>query len=737
MSLAYTITNRSEERLLLHMPILRRRRLLHRKLKYLLESQQWARSVRIVPSATLVKIRYDVSLVGEESIKHYINDLTVAKILAVRIPPPVLPAPMEIFYLDRYPRTNLAVSICTLGLALFARPPLPVLLPLLNIAGFSIYRRALDALIKEKKFSVDFLDSLAHIIAQFQKNYSAVAFMAMIISIGELMRHNTSEKAQRVFTDVLAFAKEKAWVERGGSKVEVPVAAIKKDDLVYIYPGHVVPVDGEVVSGSSMVDQKSLTGESIAVLKSKGEMVYAGTVGLDGLLTVRAQRVGDETSVSRIVQIVVEGARRTTAIEDYARKFGDKLVLPTLAVSGAVAGISGDLRRFTSMIIVDYGTGMRVSAPTAVLSQMIAAAKSGIIIKGGQSIEKMNEADTVIFDKTGTLTLGQPAIHTIVPLARTYSENDLVQLAAAAESKFCHPVAQAVLQKASEMGVDVPEAEEAQYHIGYGVESKVMGKKILLGSQRFLSTKKVETAFALKQVNALQQSGQSVLLLGVNGKLTGLLTYCDALRPEAKEVVQSLRTIGVKKVIMLTGDNRLVAEAISTQLGLDAFVSEALPEQKLKYVKTLKEKGHTVVVVGDGINDSPALTIADVGITVRGGTELAKVSADIILMADDLKKIIETFRFSQKALDLIKENKKIIFALNSIAFAGAALGLISPAITSAISDGASILATLNSLKPLARKMSGKSLDDGEKKEVDSNSKYTTKFIEDMTGHLVM
>jgi len=471
------------------------------------------------------------------------------------------------------------------------------------------------------------------------------------------------------------------------------------------------------------VDQKSLTGESMAVLKSTGDTVYAGTVSLDGFLTIRTLRVGDETSVARIVQIVVEGAKRTTAIEDYARKFGDHLVLPSLAVSGAVAGLSGDFNRFTSMIIVDFGTGMRVSAPTAVLAQMITAAKSGIIIKGGQSIEKINKADTVIFDKTGTLTLGQPAVQNIIAMTDFYGEKDLMLFSAAAESKFCHPVAHAVLQKAIEIGLDIPEAETSQYHIGYGVESKVQGNIILLGSQRFLEKKKIDTAFAKEHIEISQQSGQSVLLIGVNGKLAGIITYSDALRPEAKEVVQSLRTIGIKKVIMLTGDNRLTAKAIANQLGLDAFECEVLPDQKLGYVNNLKENGHTVVVVGDGINDSPALTVADVGITVRGGTELAKASSDIILMTDDLRKILETFRVSKDAIDLIKENKKIIFFLNSIAFAGAALGVASPAITSAISDGASILATLNSLRPLRsnRRNNFKNTNKGEKHVNQKNS----------------
>jgi Cu2+-exporting ATPase len=728
MSLKYSVIQSSEEMILMRVPVLRRRRLLHRKLKYLLTTQKWTRSVLIVPTATLVKIEYDNGLISEASIKYFLNDLCVSKILAVRIPPPDLSAAKEILHLDRHPTLNLAFSAATLAFTLFSKPPLPVLLPILNLASFSIYRRAVEALIREKKFSVDFLDALAHICAQIQKDYSAVAFMTTLISIGDLMRQKTSEKAQRVFTDVLAFSKEKSWVERNGNKMEIPVGEIRKGDLVLIYPGRVAPVDGEVVSGTSMVDQKSLTGESMAVLKSKDDMVYAGTISLDGLLKVCAQRVGDETSVARIVQIVVEGAKRTTAIEDYARKFGDFLVLPALAVSGAIAAITGDPRRFTSMIIIDLGTGMRVSAPTAVLSLMIVAAKSGIIIKGGQSIEKMNEADTVIFDKTGTLTIGQPTIQKIDTLDGTCSETEILQLAASAESRFSHPLARAFIQKAMEMGVEIAEPEEAQYHIGYGVEAKVMGNKILLGSQRFLNNKKVDTRSVSKRMAAWQELAQSVLLLAVDGKLAGLITYSDALRPEAREVVQSLRKIGVKNLTMLTGDNRLVAKSIAGQLDLDAYVCEALPGQKLKYVKDLKEKGHVVVVVGDGINDSPALTIADVGISVRGGADLAKASADVILMVDDLRKIIEAFQLSRDALSLIEKNRKMIFALNSIGFAGAALGLFPPAVTSAVSDGATLLATLSSLKPLARNLSGQDVPPAGEREEPMLAKCRTEDV---------
>jgi len=304
--------------------------------------------------------------------------------------------------MDDYPKENLAFSLMTFILTLYGGLSITTLNILLAITSIPIYRRAIEAMVKDRKLSVDFLDALAHLTAQLQQNFSAVAFMSVILNVGDLIRDKTSEEAERTISSLLSFEKEEAWVLRNSKKVRILVSEIQVGDTVIIYPGHMIPIDGEVIIGEAAVDQKSLTGESLPATKNKGNKVYAGTMVLEGVLRIRAERVGGETSVARIVKIVTEGAKSSTAIEDYARKFGDHLVVPALGISGAVYAATRDLSRFTSMVIVDFGTGMRVSAPTAVLSSMIMAARSGVLIKGGQSIEKMNQADTLVFDKTGT-----------------------------------------------------------------------------------------------------------------------------------------------------------------------------------------------------------------------------------------------------------------------------------------------------------------------------------------------
>ncbi|MBF0106037.1 MAG: heavy metal translocating P-type ATPase [Deltaproteobacteria bacterium] len=644
-------------------------------------------------------IQYNGTQTSASIIIEYIKDLPLSKIRSIKVPARPIPT-INIIHLDDYPKANLALSLFTLIMTLYGSLSVVTINLLLCITSLPVYRRAVEALVKEKKFSVDFLDAAAHISAQIIKNYPAVAFMSAIINVGDLLRQKTTDQAKQVLSNLLAFEKDEVWVIRHEKRVKLPVLEINMNDLVIIYPGQVIPIDGAITKGTSSIDQKSLTGESLPVTKTVDDKVYAGTIAIDGVLEIKAERVGQQTSVARVVRVVTEGAKKTSEIEDYARKFGDRLVLPVMGISAAVAAMAGDLSRFTSMVIVDYGTGMRVSAPTAFLSEMIAAARSGILIKGGSSLEKMNKADTIIFDKTGTLTQGAPSIEDVISLDPHFSTQNLVGLAAAAASKFTHPVGLAVFQKAKSMGVFVPDAIEEKYIIGHGVESLVQDHDILFGSEKFMALKEISTQAATKEITSFYEAGKSVLFLAINGKLAGLFSYSDTLRPEAVDVIKALRSNGIKKIIMLTGDSNRVARAIADQLKVDDFISGALPEQKLEFVRDLQNKGHTVVMVGDGINDSPALTLADVGITVRSGVELAKESASVVLMEENLWKIVETFEFAHNAIHLIEQNRKILYVINAGVFAAAGFGLVSPVISSVMSDGASLLATLNSLRPL-------------------------------------
>ena len=681
----------------LKVPALRRRRLLTHQLKNQLSQLEGIDNVTVLPSAGIFKIRFQKTLIDESVVISIFNNISYGNHKSVR----KAAGSHERFnplYMDRHPKTGLALSLFSLWASVYGKLPVSIIVILVNMASLPVYRRAIEAMIKERKLTVDFLDALAHTIAQIQGDFSAVAFMAAVLNIGDFIRLRTAEQAERVITDVLSFEKHDAWVVRDDKEIQVPVSEIEVGEKVIIYPGNIIPIDGMVVHGSSSVDQKSLTGESLPVTKSEETKVYAGTIVLDGIIEVIADKVREETSVARIVKIVSEGALAGSAIEDYARRFGDKLVLPTIGISAGVSAMTGDWRRFTSMVIVDYGTGIRLAAPTAVLSQMVVAARSGVLIKGGRCLENIHKADIVVFDKTGTLTLGKPSIHDVIPVNGFLDSREIIGLAATAESKFTHPVALAVREKAEEENIEVLDSRDAEFHIGYGVEAYIDGKTILLGSEKFMAKKQIDTSAADQRISLINESGRSVLLLAVDGSLAGVLSYSDTLRPETPDVLNALRKNGVRKVIMLTGDKHTVAASIAAQAGIDDFVAEALPDQKLQYVKRLQQEGHTVIAVGDGINDSPALTAADVGITVRGGVELAREAADVVLLEESLWKIVDAFKFSSTAMDLIEQDRKMLLAVNSGVFIVAGFGVLSPVVTSAISDGASILATLNSMR---------------------------------------
>jgi P-type E1-E2 ATPase len=350
------------------------------------------------------------------------------------------------------------------------------------------------------------------------------------------------------------------------------------------------------------VDQKTITGESLPVEKRRGDVVYAGTALLEGQLYLRATRVGSETTVARLVQMVEQIPIGETRVQNYAEKFADRLAAPCLALSCGLYAFSKDIERFLSMVIIDYGTGIRVAAPTAILASMTQAARQGVLIKSGSHIEKLATADTIVFDKTGTITLGAPRVLDVLSYnARDFPREKIIALAAAAEARLKHPVAHAVMAKAREEGVYIPKRRYAHFRIGLGVEAQINGYHVHVGNERFLQAQGISLRVAQAELPHLNQAGYSRLLLAVDGTLTGLLPYADEIRPEMPSVIRILRNRGIHNLIMLTGDNRTVARAVGLRIGLDRFFSEILPAEKADIVQDLQKRGHVVAMVDDGI----------------------------------------------------------------------------------------------------------------------------------------
>jgi Cu2+-exporting ATPase len=417
-----------------------------------------------------------------------------------------------------------------------------------------------------------------------------------------------------------------------------------------------------------------------------------------------AGRVGTQTTAGQIARLIDSAPVGDTRMQNHAERFADRLVVPTLGLAVGTALITRDFNRFLSLVIVDFGTGIRVAAPTSVLSSMTHAARCGIIIKSGGHMEKLAEADTVVFDKTGTLSHGVPHVVEVRSLQKRVDPNRLLAMTVAAETHLQHPVAEALRERARELNLLLPPCDETEYRIGLGIEGKVGGTYLHVGSERFLRQSGIKVSHTDAERARIAEEGCSCLLVAMDGKLAGLVAYEDRIRPESRDVIASLHDMGVRETIMLTGDNATVARAVGERLGLTRQVANMLPSDKAEVIQRLQREGRVVAMVGDGINDSPALSFADIGIAMKHGADITHESADVVLMEDSLWKLVKAVEISRDAVRLIKQNYGIVAIMNAAAM-GLALpgGLISPEVTAVISNGSAILASLNGIRPLTRR----------------------------------
>jgi Cu2+-exporting ATPase len=712
MAIDYEVRHSMPGRLRLVIPAIRRTDGLDQGCAYLLKKQEGVTNVRVNrQSASLVLVHnYDqremLSRVRKVMRKATLSSLRSSALLVKETQSidsengsnGIQPGNLDV---DTINWGALMLPTASLGLTLSGAGSV-LALPLIAYNAVPILKRAVKVLNDEHRLNVDFLDSLAVILSTLQGNLFTSAFMTWLINVGDFIRDLTAAKSRRAITALLAYQKKRAWVQRGKRKFEISVGAIVTGDIVIIYVGGLIPVDGEVIKGRATVDQQTITGESSPVEKSVGDKVYAATVIREGKLYVRAERVGDQTTAAQIVQLVEGAPVGETRIQNYAEKFADRLVVPSLAVAGGFYAVSPDVNRLVSMIITDYGTGIRVAAPTSVLASMRLAARHGILIKGGRHMEKVTQVDTVIFDKTGTLTAGELHVLDVASFdERQFPPRRILALAAAAEARLTHPVAQAVLTKAEEWGIQIPDRDESHYYIGLGVEVQVNGYHVHVGSERFLRQRGVHFDGVSSLLNPLGGPGYSTLLVAVDEGLKGIITYSDVIRPESSTVLKALHDRGVRDVVMLTGDNSLVAASVAGRLGLNQFFSEVFPEEKANIVQQFQKEGRVVAMVGDGINDSPALAYADVGIAMKNGADIAHQAADVVLMEENLWKLINAFDISKEAISLIRQNYAIIAGLNTLAFAMAVpRGFVNPGVTALISNGSAILASLNGVRPI-------------------------------------
>ncbi|MEW6308731.1 MAG: cation-translocating P-type ATPase [Bacillota bacterium] len=576
------------------------------------------------------------------------------------------------------------------------------LVPMLAGGSFIAYN-TLIATLETRRITAGVLVTIALIGAAYVGEYLAAAVVAFMMIGGEFLEDITLEKTRNAVRELVRLAPDTAWVNRGGEWVQVSVATVHPGDRVLVRPGERIPVDGKVVEGHAAVNQATLTGESMPIDKGPGDPVFVGTLNESGALEVIAEKVGEDTTLGRIIRVVYEAQESKGPTQRVADRFATYFTPMILAICVAVWFFTHDLLRVMSVLVIACPCALVLATPTAVVAAVGNAARKGVVIKGGAVLELAGKVDTLLLDKTGTLTLGRPEVVALTPFGSATAD-DVLRLAAAAEERSEHPIARAIVGRAQAAGLAWGSAAEFRQVFGTGVQAEVDGRLVRVGNRRLLQTGSLAGAdLAVRFSDEQEQLGRTALLVVQEDEIVGGLAVADKLRPGAAEAIRRIRQAGITRVIMLTGDNAATARTIAAQAGLDAVRANLLPEDKLQVVRQQKAAGHCVAMVGDGVNDAPALMTADVGVAMAAaGTDVAFESSGIALMGDDLKMLSAVLALSRRTLGIIHQNIwGFAVAVNAIGIVLASTGWLSPVGAAIAHNIASVFVVLNSARLLS------------------------------------
>jgi Cd2+/Zn2+-exporting ATPase/Cu+-exporting ATPase len=555
--------------------------------------------------------------------------------------------------------------------------------------GYPIFHEAVENIL-ERRMTMELSMAIAILAALAIREVFTALVITLFVLVAEVLEGLTVGRGRRAIRHLVEFLPTTATVNERGGWREIGIQQLVTGDVVLIKPGSRIPVDGPVVGGHSFVDQAAITGESMPVEKKPGTTVYAGTINQSGALEVRVEGLGRDTTFGKIIQAVEEAEKSRAPIQRIADRLAGYLVYFALGAAVLTFLVTHNIRSTISVVIVAGACGIAAGTPLAILGAIGRAAQQGAIIKGGLYLEKLAEVDTVLLDKTGTLTFGTPEVREVNPAPEVSAES-LLRTAAIAESRSEHPMAKAILRKAAQLGIAQQEPEKFEYTPGKGVSAVCDGDEVIVGNENFLLEKGV------RLTRADRHGMGSEVFVARGGQFLGTLVIADLLRPEAREAIQALKSMRLRTVL-LTGDAKSVAEDIGKKLGVDEVASELLPDEKLQYVVRLTEGSHTVAMVGDGVNDAPALVQAQVGIAMGSGTDVARESADVVLIGSDLSKLVETLRIARRCRRTIMQNFVGTLVVDSIGVGMASFGLLNPLLAAFIHVSSELVFILNSAR---------------------------------------
>lgn len=572
--------------------------------------------------------------------------------------------------------------------------------PITIFRSLKYIKKALKSLL-DCKVNVDVLDGASITSCLLQRNFKTAGTVMFLLSVSGLLEDYTHARTKAVLTDSLAIKTDKVWLVTKDGDVLIPIDDLSIGDNIRVQTGKVIPIDGTVVSGDANVNESSMTGEPLPAHKQEGNSVFAGTVVEEGSLVIKVRELASNTKISKIIDLINDSENLKAGVQSHAERLADRIVPFSFLGFFAVLSFTRNITKAVSLLMVDYSCAIKLSTPIAVISAIKEAADNKITIKGGKYLEAFANADTIVFDKTGTLTNAEPTLEKVISFSE-YSEDDILRIAECLEEHFPHSVANAVVIAAAQRGLShIEEHTQVNYIVAHGISTTLHGKRAVIGSKHFVVEDENVEITQEQQEKINEKSGAcSVLYLSVGGELIGVLCISDPPRKEAKKAIELLKSHGIKNVVMLTGDSFKAAKATAEMLGITEYKYQVLPEQKHGYVERLKSDGNKVIMVVDGINDTPALAAADVSVAMSDASDIARETADITITNSEITELVRIRILSELLMRRINKNYRFIIGFNSALMLSGLIGIITPSLSALLHNASTMLICAKSMSPL-------------------------------------